>query len=456
MLGYVILLISLFLYTKSKYRYLSIFLYLSYMMGYLGGFGVWNDIVLGCKTMDLALLYTAAINAYLIFNKQWCIPKKSFRKSYVLFGLFLCASILFSHFHYGLTFFQILQGGRSFFMILALPILYRVKYNDLIKILRLLFWVCFIESIIYILQILVGRPLLPYLSEFSYDLSTGLVRLYNSPANLVFFIIISFIKPDFCPKNLSINTIRGVLLVALLCTLGRTNIATGIGTLLLAMMINGSFKKVAKTLIILGICLIPFIGSLSSRFKDGGTTNDLEQIVNGDFGKNYQLQDDATMTFRLAICYERGDYLAQRSLGEKIFGMGLVSDSQPWVLKHYRFRIGLINDETGETNQLGNPDIAYGNLITYLGFGGMLLYLYMCYSFARYFWDNRKKHYLYMIVAAQMIMLFVGSFSGAGLSNPQNLSLFFLILSLGADNKAGMAILNRPITKANICRNIVN
>lgn len=105
--------------------------------------------------------------------------------------------------------------------------------------------------------------------------------------------------------------------MALLCTLGRTNIATGIGTLLLAMMINGSFRKVAKTLIVLGICLIPFIGTLSNRFKDGGTSNDLEQIVNGDFGKNYQLQDDATMTFRLAICYERGDYLAQRSLGEK-------------------------------------------------------------------------------------------------------------------------------------------
>lgn len=69
----------------------------------------------------------------------------------------------------------------------------------------------------------------------------------------------------------------------------------------------------------------------------------------------------------------------------------------------------------------------------------MLLYLYMCYSFARYFWDNRKKHYLYMIVAAQMIMLFVGSFSGVGLSNPQNLSLFFLILSIGTDNKTGLA-----------------
>lgn len=439
MLGYVILLISLFLYTKSKYRYLSIFLYLSYMMGYLGGFGVWNDIVLGCKTMDLALLYTAAINAYLIFNKQWCIPKKSFRKSYVLFGLFLCASILFSHFHYGLTFFQILQGGRSFFMILALPILSQVKHNELNKILRLLFGVCFIESIIYIMQLFVGRPLLPYLSDFSYDSSTGLVRLYNSPANLVFFIIISFIKPESCPKVLKINTIRGVLFMALLCTLGRTYIATGIGTLLLAMMINGSFKKVAKTLIVLGICLIPFIGTLSNRFESGGTSNDLNQIVNGDFGKNYQLQDDATMTFRFAICYERAEYLAHRSLGEKIFGMGLVSDSQPWVLRHYRFRIGLINDETGETNQLGNPDIAYGNLITYLGFGGMLIYLYMCFSFARYFWDNRKKHYLYLIVAAQMIMLFVDAFSGVGLSNPQNLSLFFLILSIGTDNKTGLS-----------------
>ena len=53
MIGYLLLLIALLLYIKPKYRHWSYFFYLSFMMGYGGGFGLWTDDVLGAKNGDL-------------------------------------------------------------------------------------------------------------------------------------------------------------------------------------------------------------------------------------------------------------------------------------------------------------------------------------------------------------------------------------------------------------------
>ena len=77
MLGYILLLVALALYFNKSYRYLSVFLYISFMLGYGGGFGLWNDQVLGVKTMDLALIYTFAINGFLLVT--WQNPFRPFK-----------------------------------------------------------------------------------------------------------------------------------------------------------------------------------------------------------------------------------------------------------------------------------------------------------------------------------------------------------------------------------------
>ena len=206
-------------------------------------------------------------------------------------------------------------------------------------------------------------------------------------------------------------------------------------------MLNGKIKKVANVMIVLSLFLIPFVGTLSQRFEEGGTDNDIRMIMNGDFGRDYTAEGDATMLFRFAWCYERMDYLLKRPLPEQVFGMGLCSDSQDWVNKRYNFKIGLINKESHEVAQLATPDIAYGNMITFLGIGGMVCYLLFCISLTRFFWRRRKCNLMFLYLTANSIVMYISGFSGSGLSEAKTFSFMFLIMSLAfhTDGKGLMA-----------------
>lgn len=429
MLGILLLLVSLILYFNPRYRYLSYFFYLSFMMGYSGGFGLWTDTVLGTKNKDLAIIYTFAINACLILQGKFYLPKLPWMKYYKLLVVFIGLTALFSLFYYYFTPYQVLQGGRDYLLIASLPVLIRIKPFELDKIIRLLIIVATVTSVLYILQIVLGRPLMPYNGEGSTDPSTGLIRLYNSPANLTFFLTMTFVTPYYFSKR-RINFYRVLFFVALVCTLGRTSIFTGIMTVFLALVLTGNFSKTIKYGVLIGLLMIPFIGTLSNRFEKGGTENDLQQIMAGNFDENYQSSGDATMTYRLAWVYERADYLLHRPLGEQIFGMGFISDSQPVVHKKYNFKLGLTSEETGERSQLSTPDIAYGNLLTQLGFVGTILYLLFAIHLAIFFFKQRKLHPLFVVCSAFTIIMFIVSFAGSSRMNAQSFSFLFIFLTL--------------------------
>lgn len=429
MLGIVLLLIALYLYFKPRYRYLSYFLYLSFILGYGGGFGLTTDVILGIQNNDLAIVYTFLISIHLLLTKQYKFPRFKYIKWYKLFLIFLICSVAFSYIYYGFSFYQILQGGRSFLLIFSLPILIRVKPCELQKLMVILFWVTTITAILYIGQIIVGRPLMPYDGEPGTDESTGLIRIYNIPALLDFFLALSFVAPKYFGKR--INLFRAIYLTALACTLGRTGIFSTLMIIILSMLFLGKASKLLKTIAVLGILIIPFIGMISSRFEGGGTSEDLSALSSGAAFRNYDMQggEGGTLTYRIAWVYERFDYLIDRPIGEQIFGLGLISDSQPIVSKKYNFRIGLTNEGTGLPYQLATPDIAYGNLISRLGFGGTIIYLLLTIMMANFFYRNRKQNPFTIVCAAMIIMLFVGSISGSALSEPKNFVMYFLIMS---------------------------
>ena len=433
MLGIIILLSSLVLYMNPHRRYISIFIYMGFMMGNSGGggFDLWTDDVLGIKNGDCAIIYTFVISVYLVLKRRWKIPLVVWRNKFFLFVGFLIASLLFSYNHYGLSPYQILQGGRSFLLVFSLPILLHATPDEVRKVLRMLLWVCLFTSVLYILQILVvGGPIMPYPGEVGIDKTTGLVRMYNFPANLSVFLALSFLCPALMPRVISLPLIRGILFVALMCTLGRTGIATGLLTVMLALVFDGKIKKIGTAIIILGILSIPFISTLSQRFEEGGTSNDLSQILQGNFNEDYRNEGDATMLYRFAWCYERASYLTERPVGEQIFGLGMCSDSQDWVYKHYNFKIGLLNKEVMRPVQLSTPDISFGNMIAQLGFLGMFIYLYFYLSLAWYFWKLRHGNILFLLMSAFSVMLLVEGFAGSGLSEVRSLSLMFMVMSL--------------------------
>ena len=293
----------------------------------------------------------------------------------------------------------------------------------------ILFWVTTITAILYIGQIIVGRPLMPYDGEPGTDESTGLIRIYNIPALLDFFLALSFVAPKYFGKR--INLFRAIYLTALACTLGRTGIFSTLMIIILSMLFLGKASKLLKTIAVLGILIIPFIGMISSRFEGGGTSEDLSALSSGAAFRNYDMQggEGGTLTYRIAWVYERFDYLIDRPIGEQIFGLGLISDSQPIVSKKYNFRTGLTNEGTGLPYQLATPDIAYGNLISRLGFGGTIIYLLLTIMMANFFYRNRKQNPFTIVCAAMIIMLFVGSISGSALSEPKNFVMYFLIMS---------------------------
>lgn len=427
MIGYLLLLIALLLYIKPKYRHWSYFLYLSFMMGYGGGFGLWTDDVLGAKNGDLAIIYTFVISIVMVFKRQYKIPKWSFVVQYKWFILFLFASVLFSLYYYHFTPFQILQGGRSFLLIFAFPILINVKQRDFDKVLQLLIKVCVLTSVLYILQTLSRHAIMPY-GEFDTDPTTGLPRFYNSPANLDIFLAITFLKPELFKGR--IIYYRILFFLALVCTLGRTQIITTILLVFIALFFDGKIQKIGKYVIVIGVMMLPFIGVLSDRFTGDGAS-DFSDIQAGNFKEGYvQGRDQGTLLYRFAWMYERYDYLIHRPLGEQLFGLGLISDSQPWVDKHYNFKIGLSNSDGTGAVQLSSPDISYGNIMTRLGFLGGVIYIALIISLLFFFLKRRKDNVFILVSAASIMLLFINSFSGSLMSETRTLTIYFLFLSI--------------------------
>ena len=446
MIGYLLLLIALLLYIKPKYRHWSYFLYLSFMMGYGGGFGLWTDDVLGAKNGDLAIIYTFVISIVMVFKRQYKIPKWSFVVQYKWFILFLIASVLFSLFYYHFTPFQILQGGRSFLLIFAFPILVNIRQKDFDKVLQLLIKVCVLTSILYILQTISRHAIMPY-GEFDTDPTTGLPRFYNSPANLDIFLALTFLKPELFKGR--IIYYRILFFLALVCTLGRTQIITTILLVFIALFFDGKVQKIGKYVIVIGMMMLPFIGVLSDRFTGDGAS-DFSDIQAGNFKEGYvQGRDQGTLLYRFAWVYERYDYIIHRPLGEQLFGLGLISDSQPWVDKHYNFKIGLSNSEGTGAVQLSTPDISYGNIMTRLGFLGGVIYIALIISLLFFFLKKRKDNVFILVSAASIMLLFINSFSGSLMSETRTLTIYFLFLSILFNKKR--KILNYD---KNNCNNI--
>lgn len=429
MIGLVLLAIALYTFFDDRYRYISYFLYISFMIGYGGGLGLWTDQITGIKNQDCAVAYTVIINGFYIITKQWSLPRLPFIKFYLVFLAFLIASALFSFFYYHLSPVQIVQGGRHFVLFLSLPILYKCPKKDFNRVFELLLYFAIVTGILYVPQVFIGKSLLPYEGEAEIEDTVGLYRYYNFPENFALFLCISFsYKELFKVKNT--NCLKALFLLVLLCTLGRTLIIITSITLFMYIIITSDKSgQYIKQLIVLGIVAVPFSILLASRFSEGGTQEDLDTLLEGEFDEDYKSESSSTMTYRLAWAYERGFYLSERPLGEQIFGLGMCSESQDWVNNEYDFLIGL-TDNDGQVAQLRTPDIAYGNMITQLGFGGSAIFLVFVISLTVFFWKRRKHSPGYAYYASSFVLVFFLGFAASTFSDPQYFAMPFLMTCL--------------------------
>lgn len=421
MIGYILLALAFILYLKGDRKY-SILLFLTLV---LAGFGVLSTKLLGGKSLDLAVIFTLLITLY-----HSIVTKNYFNTNglgiWILgFILFIIASSFYSYIHYGFSWIQIFQASRFNYIILSYFFLIRLKNNNIIFIITSTFYITLVTAMIYIMQIVISRPILPYDLEYSFDKATGLIRLYNAPLLLSLFIFISFFHSQIIKFNLTL--VRIVFLTALICTLGRTYIFTTIGVLIMGYLLTNNPSKSLKFILILSIAFLPFINIIMDRFS-GETMDDLKSIQTGEY-KSIENFGDATMAYRFGWIYERAKYLSHRPIGEKIFGLGFISDSQLEVNKLYNFSLGLLNEETGEVYQMGTPDISWGTMLTSFGYLGGLILTIIWIKLGIYFYSNWRNGLMFCFFLL-IVSYFMTSISGSILSDIQSMVIFFIVFSL--------------------------
>lgn len=388
---------------------------------------------LGFKAHDLTLVF--ALGAWLLTSNE---PVKfSFDDSVILkwlkyFVCFLLASAFFSFLYYELTVFDIIQGGRQWFIILLYLFYRKLKYQEIIWLLNALFILSVINGVLYIPQVLFGWHTLPYNYEaFIYGKEQG--RYYNIP------MFMSILSPMLilCPKYFRINKkwhvpIIGIFIIDMILSTNRTALVALLFSLALCLILRGKLTKITKYVIIGFICILPFESYIENRFMSqdnygNDTGSDIENVLSGGF-MDYKYGNGGTMTFRFAYVYERAEYLLSRPLPEQIFGFGMVSDSNPWVREHYRFSIGnYIMDDSGRNDAMGNADIAYGMMIPNLGFVGtailLCVYIYMTVSSFR----KRKTNTSSLAFFAFCIYLWINSFAGSDIAYMNSLAIYLMM-----------------------------
>lgn len=428
MLGIALLLLSLVLY-PTKYKKWSVLLFILFSMDFMR---LLTEDVLGVKSVDLGFVYMIIINIYSYFYEREEFEEYIWINRLVFWmSLFLLFSVGFSYLYYGFTSYQILQGGRQLFLFLSYYFLRKSKPEEIEWIIDALFKITLVHALLYIIQVLTGWDVLFY-GEASIDKITGVARYYNFPTLLPFFLSFCMLYTNYQGRRISILAIV-ILLVALFCTQGRTYIMTTIAVMLFGIALRGPASRVLYGTIILLICIIPFLDLLTMRFSnEGETSDDITSILDGSFKKDVVegRQQQGTLSYRFAWVYERAIYLNERPLGEKCFGLGMISDSQiDVVYSRYHFFTGLLNEENDEPTQLSTPDISWGNILTKFGYlGGSFFLLIWIYS-SIVVYKNRNLHPIILCGFVFICSLWLCSIADSNLSQSGFLAFPMLLVT---------------------------
>jgi hypothetical protein len=430
MFGYILLAIAIVTYI-IELRRISLFIFVTFM---LNGWSVLTDTVLGVKNYDLAFIYTIVVLSLQIFYedspdlKDWKLRLLIF-----IFFIFMLLNVNFSFVHYHFTSLQILQGSRASFLIMSYFFLRKYSKNDFLWLNTLFFYITLITSILFILQVFFDLPVLPYDTEnIKRDNYTGILRYYNHPPLLYWYIFVSILTPHLIKSRLTFLS-SFVFITALVATQGRTQIGTTIGVLLLGVIMQNRIKSIIGSILIGLFVISQFADIIGARFEgqfNDSTENDIESILSGGIqetvkaGSAYNV---GTLTYRLAWFYERALYMHDQPLGEKLFGLGLISDSQlETVEKMYDFSLGL-RDADGNVMQLSTPDISYGNILTKYGYMGGIIYLSL-WVYLLLFFYKRKREDDYSFVGFLLIFnTILIAFAGCAISNQGNVIFPFLL-----------------------------
>lgn len=428
MIGYLLLFIALTLYYTSHRKW-SILLFVIFAME---GLRLLPNELLGSKFLDLAFLYMIIIGTYsAIYERDVNFYLPHLRSTVWMLIIFLISSAVFSLIYYKFTPFQIFQGGRHLFLFASYFFLRKVKKEDIEWIFKALLYITVVHAGLYIVQCLTHLPVLGVSATEAFNERAGIFRYYNYPQLMPFFLLLGLLFPQLLSKRtLQISIL--LFIISIFLTQGRTYIIMNIFVCLIGLMMRGKLTRLAQWAIIGGIVALPLVDSVISRFNEEETSSDISEILSGNFINyaNSGVSDQGNLTFRFAWLAERIIYLKGRPIGEKFYGLGMISDSQNIVNNKYQFIIGLKNSNK-EVTQLYTGDIAWGNFVTQFGGGGTILILLLWCALFGYLFKLRHIHPLLMCGTLFLLFQFLNSIADSHMSNTGNMAFSFLLCTFG-------------------------
>jgi len=286
-----------------------------------------------------------------------------------------------------------------------------------------LFFVSLFTATLFILQIIIDEHIL--IGEeigVAYFLGNKITRFYNHPDMLFFFIFMALYHNPMkgIPKYLSMILFTAALLGAF----HRSLIGCFFISLLIGFVIKLPYLKRVYFVTVTSVILLFFIVFIGNRFVHSRTYLDIKSVVTGnisaeDFDMDYL--GKSTFTFRVLHLLERNDYLLENRQA-MFFGAGLIPEDSKLVNKMFDFKIGLIEEITGQTAQIETSDISYSVLVLRFGYIGTALYLLLIVYLMVFFYKKRENKYGFFTFL--YLVLSIGdSFFAANLLFPVNFLL---------------------------------
>ena len=352
-----------------------------------------------------------------LFNRGY-FRRDNFTKYLIIFASFLIICIIYNKLVIKLGWGDILRTCRYQFFWIAYFLFRHLKKETLETLLKCLFFVALFTAVLFLLQIVIDKNILiksglGYVRLFGMKIS----RFYNQPDLLFFFTFMAMYHNPLkgIPKYLSMI----LFIAALLGAFHRSLIGCFLFAVLIGYIIGLPYLKRIRFIAITSIFLLFFVVFMGYKFANSRTYLDVKMAMSGnltDMDIDVEDLQQSTFTFRILHLLERNQYLIENRRA-MVFGAGLIPEDSKLVDKMFDFKIGLVEELTGVTNQLETGDISYSNLILRLGYVGTFLYLLLIAYLMIFFYKNRGNRYgffsfLYFVLA-------IGdSFFAANLLNP--------------------------------------
>lgn len=189
---------------------------------------------------------------------------------------------------------------------------------------------------------------------------------------------------------------------------------------------------------IIALFIVPVIVIFQVRdasSNDFSSKDDIQVVLDGGY-KNFVYDgssDGGTMTFRIAMMYERIDYMVNEcNIFEDLFGLGLGHSEYKKVYKKYNFSIGTLMApeyrKMGLTvSQLSSADFAWVGMLCQWGCLGALLFIIIFWNMLKYFHRYRKEIWA-VVSVGYLAYLFICSFAGSTFSEANYYLLPFMVV----------------------------